>query len=124
MANCYCALERWQDAIDACARGLGLRPATAELAWLAGFASYKLKRYEDAIAWSNMAVVNGLYDGAGASFNRIGFRDPTGLYEGPYDVLRWTFKAIGNAEAEQAAAAEWEAARAARVEGRKPEPAS
>jgi tetratricopeptide (TPR) repeat protein len=122
MANCYCALERWQDAIDACARGLGLRPATAELAWLAGFASYKLKRYEDAIAWSNMAVVNGFYDGAGASFNRISFRDPTGLYEGPYDVLRWTFKETGNEEAAQAAAEEWAAAKAARSGAPKPEP--
>lgn len=124
MASCHCALERWQDAIDACARGLGLRPSTAELAWLAGFASYKLQRYEDAIAWSNMAVVNGLYDGAGASFNRIGFRDPAALYEGPYDVLRWTFKAIGNAEAAQAAAEEWAAARAARVDGPQPGPAA
>jgi tetratricopeptide (TPR) repeat protein len=115
MGDCYCALERWQEAIDACARGLGVRPSTAELAWLAGFASYKLKRYEDAIAWSNMAIVNGFFDGAGQSFNRIGFRHPPALYEGPYDVLRWTFAATGNKEAAEAAAEEWAAAKAART---------
>ncbi len=91
-----------------------IRPATAELAWLAGFAAYKAGRYEDAIAWSNMAVVNGLHDGAGAGFKRKGFRSPTALYEGPYDVLRWTFRALGNADAAAEAAREFEAAKRAR----------
>jgi glycosyltransferase involved in cell wall biosynthesis len=61
-------LGQYAAAIEFCARGLAIRPATAELAWLAGFAAYKAKRYEDAIAWSNMAVVNGMHDGAGAGF--------------------------------------------------------
>jgi tetratricopeptide (TPR) repeat protein len=113
-AECYCALERWSEAIETCARGLAIRPATAELAWLAGWAAYKAKRYEDAIAWSNMAVVNGMYDGAGAAFPRKSFRNLTALYEGPYDVLRSTFNALGNAEAAAEAAREIEAARRAR----------
>ena len=116
-AECYCELGRWREAIETCARGLAIRPATAELAWFAGWAAYKAKRYEDAIAWSNMAIVNGFYEGAGASFERIGFRARTGLYEGPYDVLRWTFKALGNAAASAEAEREWEAARAVRVHG-------
>ena len=61
-----------------------------------------------------MAVVNGLHDGAGAGFPRIGFRHPPALYEGPYDVLRWTFTALGNEAAAQEAAHEYEAARRAR----------
>lgn len=113
-AECCCALERWTEAIEFCARGLAIRPATAELAWLAGYAAYHAKRYEDAIAWSNMAVVNGLHDGAGAGFPRKGFRNPSALYEGPYDVLRWTFKALGNADAAAEAAREFDAARRAR----------
>ena len=113
-AECCCALERWNEAIAFCAQGLAIRPATAELAWLAGFAAYRARRYEDAIAWSNMAVVNGLHDGAGAGFPRIGFRHPPALYEGPYDVLRWTFTALGNEQAAQEAAQEYEAARRAR----------
>ncbi len=113
-AECCVALQRWGEAIDFCARGLAIRPATAELAWLAGYAAYKAKRYEDAIAWSNMAVVNGLYDGAGGSFPRTSFRNPTALYEGPYDVLRWTFKALGNDAAAEEARREFEAAKQAR----------
>lgn len=113
-ADCCCSLQRWKDAIDFCAQGLAIRPATAELAWLAGYAAYQAKRYEDAIAWSNMAVVNGLHDGAGAGFPRKGFRNPAALYEGPYDVLRWTFKALGNQAAADEAGREFEAARRAR----------
>jgi hypothetical protein len=61
-----------------------------------------------------MAVVNGLYDGAGAGFPRKSFRNPTALYEGPYDVLRWTFKELGNKAATDEAAREFEAAKQAR----------
>jgi len=113
-AECYCALERWREAVETCAKGLAIRPATAELAWLAGWASLKAKRYEDAIAWSNMAVVNGLYDGAGGAFERISFRHPPALYEGPYDVLRSTFTALGNKDAAAEAASEYAAAKRAR----------
>jgi hypothetical protein len=61
-----------------------------------------------------MAVVNGLYDGAGAAFPRIGFRHPPALYEGPYDVMRLTFKALGNKAAADEAAREYDAAKQAR----------
>ena len=93
---------------------MAIRPSTAELAWLAGLAAYRAKRYEDAIAWSNMAIINGLYQGAGASFPRIGFRHPSALYEGPYEVLRWTFAATGNEAAAAEAAHEAEEAKRAR----------
>ena len=113
-ATCLCALNRWTDAIDACARGLALRPATAELAWLAGWAAHKSGRQADAIAWSNMAAVNGLYEGAGASFERISFRHPPALYEGPFDVLRSAYEALGDKAAASAATEAWTAAKAAR----------
>lgn len=113
-AECCCALGRWGEAIALCAQGLAIRPATAELAWLAGWAAYKAKRYEDAIAWSNMAIVNGRHDGAGSRFPRVGFRHPPALYEGPYDVLRWTFTALGDVPAAQLAEQEYAVAKRAR----------
>jgi hypothetical protein len=113
-ATCLCELQRWTESIETCALGLSIRPATAELAWLAGWASYKAKRYEDAIAWSHMAVVNGQFDGAGVSFERVSFRHLPALYEGPYDVLRWTYEALGDKSAAAAAAREWAAAKQAR----------
>ena len=113
-AECYCELKRWTDAVDMCAQGLAIRPATAELAWLAGWASFNARRYEDAIAWSNMAVVNGFYDGAGPAFARVGFRRASALYEGPYEVLRWAFDRLGNDIAAKEAAREFAAAKKAR----------
>lgn len=119
-AESCCSLRRWDDALQFCAAGLAIRPATAELAWLAGFAAYKGLRFGDAVAWSNMAIANGLYRGQGAQFERISFRHPPALYEGPYDVLRWAYQALGNQEAAAAAASEYELARAAREQGAAP----
>jgi tetratricopeptide (TPR) repeat protein len=113
-ADCCCKLGRWGEAIQFCAAGLAIRPATAELAWLAGYAAYKVGRHEDAIAWSHMAIANGLYEGQGARFPRISFRFPTALYEGPYDVLRWTYKALGKADLAASAERKFEQARRAR----------
>jgi tetratricopeptide (TPR) repeat protein len=113
-AESCCSLRRWDDALQFCAAGLAIRPATAELAWLAGFAAYKGLRFGDAVAWSNMAIANGLYRGQGAQFERIGFRHPPALYEGPYDVLRWAYQALGTEEAAAAAAHDYELAKAAR----------
>ncbi len=113
-AECCCSLLRWQDAVQFCAAGLAIRPATAELAWLAGFAAYKSQRYDDAVAWSNMAVANGLFRGRGAQFERIGFRHLPGLYEGPFDVLRWAYKSLGNEKAAAEALRDHERAKRAR----------
>ena len=113
-ADCCCKLNRWAEAIHFCVAGLAIRPATAELAWLAGYAAYKVGRHEDAIAWSHMAVANGLYEGQGARFARISFRFPTALYEGPYDVLRWAHKALGDGAAAAEAERKFEHARKAR----------
>jgi tetratricopeptide (TPR) repeat protein len=113
-ADCCCKLRRWIEAVHFCSAGLAIRPATAELAWLAGYAAQKAGRHEDAIAWSNMAIANGLFEGRGECFPRIGFRFPTALYEGPYDVLRWAHKALGQADLAAAAEHKFEQARRAR----------
>jgi Glycosyltransferases involved in cell wall biogenesis len=119
-AECCCKLGHWAEAISFCAGGLAIRPATAELAWLAGYAAQKVKRFEDAIAWSRMAIANGLYAGQGESYARIGFRYPPALYEGPYDVMRWAYKGLGDEAAAADAERHYEAAKRAREESRKP----
>jgi tetratricopeptide (TPR) repeat protein len=113
-AECCIKLGHWAEAITFCAGGLAIRPATAELAWLAGYAANKVKRHEDAIAWSNMAIANGLYEGQGGQFKRIGFRYLTALYEGPFDVLRHAHKALGDTAAAARAEKKFEAAKRAR----------
>lgn len=118
-AECYCALQRWPEAIEVCAIGLSIRPSTAELAWLAGWAAHKAGRHEDAIAWSKMAIANGLYEGVGKRYERIGFRHAPALWEGPYDVLRWSLAAVGDAPAAKAAERDWTAAKRARERDRR-----
>jgi tetratricopeptide (TPR) repeat protein len=113
-AECCIKLGHWAEAITFCAGGLAIRPATAELAWLAGYAANKVKRHEDAIAWSNMAIANGRYEGQGGQFKRIGFRYLTALYEGPFDVLRHAHKALGDTAAAARAEKKFEAAKRAR----------
>jgi hypothetical protein len=50
----------------------------------------------------------------------VSFRHPPALYEGPYDVLRSVFKALGNPEAAAEAEQEYENARQARLSAGSP----
>jgi len=113
-AECLCALERYEAALDRLCAGHARHAGMAELTWLAGFVCYKLGRDVQAIYWAQLAIVHGLFRGDGASIPRIGFRDPAGLWEGPYDVLRWAEKRRGNASAAAIAERLWAEAKAAR----------
>jgi tetratricopeptide (TPR) repeat protein len=112
--ECCIKLQRWAEAIQYCVNGLAIRPSTAELAWLAAFTMQKVGRNEEAVAWARMAIATGLHAGEGARFQRISFRALTGLYEGPYDVLRYAYKALGDTKAAAQAERDYQAARAAR----------
>lgn len=118
-AECCCALERFGDAIDLCAQGLAIHAPTAELAWLAGFAAYRARRIEDAIAWARMSAAMGCFAGAGKRVQRIAFRHLPALYEGPYDVLRWALADAGDVAGAKAAERDYRAAIAAREKARK-----
>jgi tetratricopeptide (TPR) repeat protein len=113
-AECCIKLQRWAEAIQYCVNGIAIRPATAELAWLAGFTMQKVGRHEEAVAWARMSIAVGLYAGEGARFQRISFRAPMALYEGPYDVLRYAYKALGDTRAAEQAERDYRAAKAAR----------
>jgi tetratricopeptide (TPR) repeat protein len=104
-AECLCRLERHREAIERCAAGLARHAGIAELAWLAGFAAYQSGDPAQAVYWARLAIPHGLFRGTGAAVPRIGFRDPAALYEGPYDVLRYALRSLGDtagaAEAER-----------------------
>jgi tetratricopeptide (TPR) repeat protein len=113
-AECLCALERFEDALERCAAGLGRHAGVAELAWLAGFVCYKLGRDAQAVYWAKLAIVHGRFRGDATAIPRIGFTDPIGLWEGPYDVLRWAERRRGHAVAAIEAERLWAEAKAAR----------
>jgi hypothetical protein len=67
-----------------------------EAAWLASFAAYKAGRMDQAVAWARISVAMGCYRGFGNDLPRRGFREPRGLYEGPFDVLRFALRQTGD----------------------------
>ncbi len=95
-AECLSALGRHRDAIDRCAVGLTRHAGIAELPWLAAFCAYQLGDNAQAVYWARLSITYGLFAGSGADVPRIGFRNPSALYEGPYDVLRFALKNLGD----------------------------
>jgi tetratricopeptide (TPR) repeat protein len=114
-AECLCRLERYADAIERCATGLARHAGIAELAWLAGFAAYRRGEHEQAVLWSRLALTHGLHVGDGAQIHRIGFRDPAALHEGPYDVLRYALRALGDERGAELAERSWAEAQRQRL---------
>ncbi|MBI5535392.1 MAG: tetratricopeptide repeat protein [Deltaproteobacteria bacterium] len=95
-AECFIQLKRFNDAVEVCATGLSRHAGIAELAWLAGFASWQAGRPDQAAFWARLAIPMGLFRGRGQDAKRIGFRNVSALYEGPYDVLRFALRAMGD----------------------------
>lgn len=90
-------LGKHDEAIEACALGHCIRADFAELAYLAGVASLKANRPDQAAAWARIAEVHGT-QGAGRKVleQRVGFRLPRGLNHGPAEVLSAAMRALGD----------------------------
>ena len=87
--------ERYDIAMAWCCDGMLRHPGMAELPWLAGWCCYQLGQYRKAIWWAMMAVaINTMH----ADQERIGFRSPPALFEAPWDVLRYAYRALGENE--------------------------
>jgi tetratricopeptide (TPR) repeat protein len=114
-AECLSRLQRHQEAVDRCAQGLARHAGIAELPWLAGFCSYQLRDYAQASYWARLAVTHGLFQGSGPGVQRIGFRNQDALYEGPFDILRYALRQLGDTQGAEAAEQAYQAARAARL---------
>jgi hypothetical protein len=114
-AECWCVLGEWGHAVDECAAGLARHAGIAELAWLAGYASYKGGKPAQAVWWARSSIALGRFRGVGEKVHRISFRNPSAQYEGPYDVLRWAYRALGDTAAAEESERLFEAATKARV---------
>jgi tetratricopeptide (TPR) repeat protein len=94
-AELLCELGRYDEAIDACSAGLSRHAGIAELCWLAGVANFRAGRAEQAVYWAQLAKVHGLTGDGRALKNRLAFRQPFALSDGPSDVLRHALAALG-----------------------------
>lgn len=114
-AECLLKLDRPVEAVAACAEGLAKHAGLAELPWLAAYASWHAGRPVQATYWARQAVAMGHFAGAGGEVPRIGFRHPPALWEGPFDVLRFSLRAMGDDAAANEAQRLHEEAKAARM---------
>lgn len=81
----------YAEAIDWCVWGLIRRADFPEFPWLAGWCAYKQTNYQQAIRWERMAIAMTYTPGG-----RIGFRYPPAHADGPWDVLRYAYRALGD----------------------------
>jgi hypothetical protein len=88
-------LNEYDVALELCTLGLARQPESPELAWLAGFTCYEMGRIAQAVTWSQMAIALGNFEGIHSGDKRIGFRHLPGWFEGPYDVLRYAYRRLG-----------------------------
>ena len=109
-AECLLKLGRPGEAIGACAAGMARHAGLAELPWLAAYAAWQADRPAQAVYWARQSIAMGQFAGAGAAVPRIGFRHPPALWEGPYDVLRFALRRLGDdAGADEAERLYWDA---------------
>ncbi|MCA9876410.1 MAG: hypothetical protein KC442_01465 [Thermomicrobiales bacterium] len=95
-AESLLALGRPVEAIEACAAGMARHAGLGELPWLAAYAAWQADRPEQAVHWARLSVLLGHFMGSGATVSRLGFRHPPALWEGPFDVLRFALRRIGD----------------------------
>lgn len=113
-AECLLTLGRHREALDRCAGGLARHAGVAELAWLAAVVTYDLGNAPQAVYWARLAITHGLFRGDGACVPRIGFRNRNALFEGPFDILRFALRALGDTAGADAAERAYHEAIAAR----------
>ncbi|MDQ3779151.1 MAG: glycosyltransferase, partial [Chloroflexota bacterium] len=114
-AECWLILDNPIQAIDCCAMGLTRHPGLAELSWLAAYAAWRAGQFAHAAHWARLSIAAGCFAGSGCNEPRRGFRNPRALYEGPYDVLRYALRALGDEAGAERAEQEYHAAAALRV---------
>lgn len=104
-AESYFQLGRYNDAVLACAKGLTRHAGIPELAWYAAYISNRQGNHRDAVGWARMAIAIGNTVEDSPRQHRIGFSYLPGQYEGPYDVLRFSLRQLGDTAGADAAEA-------------------
>lgn len=97
IAQLHSETQEWDEAILWCTQGMRRRADFPELPWLAGWCCYQQGRYEQAIAWSRLALAYSADPHAliYPDVERIIFRHPPAHWEAPYDVIRWSLRQLG-----------------------------
>jgi glycosyltransferase involved in cell wall biosynthesis len=102
-AESYVALSQLEEALECVVIGMTRHVGLGDMHWFAAYLSLRLGRPEQAVFWARQAIALGNFQGIGKSLRRICWRYPWGLWEGPYDILRFAYRQLGmNDEADEA----------------------
>jgi hypothetical protein len=113
----YYQLKDNQRALAACTAGWDAHNAP-ELAWCAGFVSTYLQQYSEAQEWAERAIAVGCFSGSCQSLAvpaHSQLRVQSCSWEGPWDVLVWANKGLGDTAGEEEASHMYRRAEAARL---------
>jgi len=89
-------LGRKQEALEACAHGMSKHAGMGELSWYAAYISLQMGLPEQAVYWARQSIAVGHFAGIGSTIRRLGWKFPFGTWEGPYDVLRFALRDLGD----------------------------
>jgi tetratricopeptide (TPR) repeat protein len=103
IAEILCIQGLHKKAIKWCLKAMVIDPGFAEFPWLAGYAASVLGQHERAVRFAAMALGVGYVP-------KVQFRDRRGWREGPYDIMRFSYAALGQQRRATAAKANYEAA--------------
>jgi tetratricopeptide (TPR) repeat protein len=92
-AEIYALGKDYPESIERCLWAQEEHPGFAEAAWLAGWCSYQLGRYQHAVYWARMAKA---FAGAEREpqLARIGFRYLPAYHDAPMDLELWAWKRL------------------------------
>jgi len=94
-SECSALMGEFGRGLELAIAGLAYHAEMAELYWHAGWCAYKLGKHQQAIRLSHAAADRGACWGNFDEQRRVGFKHLPALYEGPYDVLRHAYRALG-----------------------------
>lgn len=94
-AMCFRKMDDTKSALNRCARGLTFHPGYAELAWLASALEVEAGNYKHGIYWARMSMINGQPE---IDIQHYSHCLPSGVWEGPYVVLRDAYRMLGQQE--------------------------
>jgi tetratricopeptide (TPR) repeat protein len=100
-AMCAVEVKKWGEALDYCIEGMKFYPSMVELYWYAGWNCLQLGSPKEALRWARVAA--GLNETAltrQMNEPRLLFTYRFAHFEGPYNVMKWAYKSMGDAVGE------------------------
>lgn len=95
IACCYATVGDSVRSIGVALHGMVYRPDYPELPWLIASICMSQNKPHDALHWARIAALNNWSRKRATEINRIGFKEPLALYEGPYQIMMAANDMIG-----------------------------